>query len=165
MSSIKLIFAVSSNNIIGRNNKLPWHIPEDLARFKELTNGDIVVMGKNTWYSLPGKTRPLPGRTNVVLSRDKDLKIQGAVVIDSIPKVLETYKDSGKTIWFIGGHKVLTKAIQHADEIQMTFVLRQVDGDVTGPYINMDKWKIVDKSSVMKSGLFEYQFVTMKRRE
>lgn len=160
---IQLIYAASLNNIIGRGCKLPWYIPEDLNRFAELTKGAVVVMGRNTWESLPGKKRPLKNRTNVVLSSDSKLRLQGATVLSSIELVLDTYKDE-ENIWFIGGTKVLKGALKHASDIKLTLINKEVQGDVHGPRIDPAIWKEVSRSEMMHLDTLGYQYVHLTKR-
>ena len=159
---IKLIYAASLNNVIGRGCKLPWHIPADLNRFAELTKGSIVVMGRNTWDSLPGKKRPLKDRLNIVLSSNTDLQIRGASVLNSIEEVLEKHKDA-EVIWFIGGTRVLNEAMEYATDIELTLINKNVQGDIYGPQIDPNKWTEVSRSEMFHSGVLEYSHLQFVR--
>ena len=150
---INLIFAVSKNNIIGKNNKLPWHIPDDLKRFKDLTINDVVVMGRNTWESLPNNCRPLPNRINVVLSSNKELKLSGAIVFNSVNDIMEHYDD--QTVWIIGGTNVLQEFLPFADNLYITRINHEIDGDTYGPLIDYNEW-LVESSVDMVYNQYNY---------
>lgn len=120
---ISIVVACDPNNVIGKDGKLPWHIPEDLKVFKSLTMGHVIVMGRKTWESLPKK--PLPGRTNVVISRT----MTGENCYDSLDKVLEDYPD----VYVIGGAEIYRLALPKADQIFMSKVKKPYDGDTYFP--------------------------------
>ena len=130
-----LIWAQSSSGVIGRDGGIPWHVPEDLAHFKELTMGHTVVMGRRTWESLPPKFRPLPGRRNVVLTRNPHYRAEGADVITS-PEAIPA--DS----WVIGGSEVYHLAMPAATRCEVTEVevdLRLEDEDALAPLLD-ESW-------------------------
>jgi dihydrofolate reductase len=129
---IGLIWAQSRNGVIGRDGALPWHIPEDLAHFRALTDGATVVMGRRTWESLPPRFRPLPGRRNVVLSRDPAYDAPGAEVVATLGSALESAVGD---CWVIGGAAVYRDAMTHADRLAITDVDGDHDGDVHAPEI------------------------------
>ncbi len=133
--SVGLIWAQSTSGVIGRDGGIPWHVPEDLARFKELTLGHTVVMGRRTWESLPPKFRPLPGRRNVVISRNPHYQAQGAEVVDSITAALA---DADQT-WVIGGAEIYHLALPLAGCCEVTEVeitLRPDDDDALAPMLD-----------------------------
>lgn len=135
--SVSLIWAQSSNGVIGVDGVLPWRIPEDLAHFRALTEGSTVVMGRATWESLPPRFRPLPGRRNVVLSRDASYDARGATVVTSLADALAG--SDGGDVWIGGGAAVYAAALEHADRLCVTDVDVVVDGDVHAPQIP-DGW-------------------------
>jgi dihydrofolate reductase len=157
---INLIFAVSQNNIIGKNNKLPWHIPDDLKRFKDLTNNDVIVMGRKTWDSLPNNVKPLPNRINVVLTSKNDLNNSSVIISDNIENVLKHYND--RTVWVIGGTKVLQDFLPYADNLYITMVNSVVDGDTEGPLIDYDEW-IIESSVDMVYNQYNYSNIIYKK--
>jgi dihydrofolate reductase len=118
--TVALVWAQSTDGVIGRDGGIPWNVPEDLARFKQLTMGHTVVMGRLTWESLPARFRPLPGRRNVVVSRNARYRAEGAEVVGSIPGI-----DSGPT-WVIGGAEIYHLAMPLATRCEIT----EVDVDV-----------------------------------
>ena len=128
---ISIIAAVSENGVIGVDNKLPWYIPEDLKRFKKLTKGNVVIMGRKTYESI-GK--PLPDRINIVVSRNKDLKIPGCLVVNSIVQAIKK-AGSDKDIFIIGGGEIYNSGIIYAKRIYLTKVHQEVKGDTKFPEI------------------------------
>ena len=130
-----IIAAVSPEGVIGVDGKIPWHYPADMKRFKRLTSGTTVIMGRITWESLP--RRPLPGRRNVVVTRRK---IEGVECFESVPEALATCEGD---VWFIGGARIYEEAMRHADVIDVTYVPDRVDatGAVFFPRIDEDVWE------------------------
>jgi dihydrofolate reductase len=132
--SLGLIWAQSSSGVIGRANGIPWHLPEDQARFKELTLAHTVVMGRLTWDSLPARVRPLPGRRNVVVTRQADFMADGATVVSSLDEAL-TEDDT----WVIGGAQIYALAVPLATRCEVTEVdvtLSREDGDAVAPVLD-----------------------------
>jgi dihydrofolate reductase len=128
---VSLIWAQAHGGVIGAAGRLPWHLPEDLALFRELTTGCAVVMGRRTWESLPERFRPLPGRTNVVLTTQPDWSGDGAVRAASVAEAL----DRPGPLWVIGGGAVYAAFLPHADRLVVTDVATDVDGDTWAPAI------------------------------
>lgn len=134
MTGVGLIWAQSSSGVIGRGGGIPWQLPEDLVRFKELTMGHTVVMGRLTWESLPAKVRPLPGRRNVVVTRQPDFTADGATVVASLDDAL-TDPDT----WVVGGEQIYTLAMPWASRCEVTEIdieLPRDDGDVVAPVLD-----------------------------
>jgi dihydrofolate reductase len=134
MSEVSLIWAQSTSGIIGRGGGIPWQLAEDLVRFKALTMGHTVVMGRRTWESLPAKLRPLPGRKNVVLTRQTDFKAEGATVVGSLDEALRD-----PDTWVIGGEQIYVIAMPRASRCEVTEVdidLPRDDGDVVAPVLD-----------------------------
>ncbi|OBI78370.1 dihydrofolate reductase [Mycobacterium sp. E740] len=135
--SVGLIWAQSSSGIIGRDGGIPWRLPEDQARFKELTMGHAVVMGRLTWESLPAKVRPLPGRRNIVLTRRPDFTAEGAEVLEALDGAL-----TDDPTWVIGGAQVYAAAMPLATRCEVTEVemdLPRQDDDVMAPVLD-ESW-------------------------
>ena len=124
---IGLIWAQSANGVIGRDGTLPWHLPEDMARFKTLTTGATVLMGRRTWESLPPRFRPLPGRRNLVLSRTPQ---EGVETFADLPQALAAATED---VWVIGGAAVYEAALPLADRIEITEIREEFDGDTFAP--------------------------------
>ena len=122
-----LVWAQARGGVIGADGRLPWHLPEDLRLFRELTTGSTVVMGRRTWESLPERFRPLPGRRNVVLTSDRSWAADGAARAGSVEEVLAGEGDG--ELWVIGGGRVYAAFLPHADRVVVTDVDTDVDGD------------------------------------
>ncbi|BBY60157.1 dihydrofolate reductase [Mycolicibacterium sarraceniae] len=134
--SVGLIWAQSTSGVIGRDGGIPWHLPEDLARFKDVTMGHTVVMGRRTWESLPAKVRPLPGRRNVVLTRQADYMAPGATVVGWLEEV------DDPEAWVIGGSEIYHLALPLATRCEVTEVeidLRLEDDDALAPMLD-ESW-------------------------
>jgi dihydrofolate reductase len=130
-AAVSLIWAQARGGVIGVAGRLPWHLPEDLALFRGLTTGATVVMGRRTWESLPERFRPLPGRTNVVLTSDPGWSADGAERASSVADAL----DRDGPLWVIGGGAVYAAFLPHADRLVVTDVDLDVDGDTWAPPI------------------------------
>jgi dihydrofolate reductase len=139
--SVALIWAQARDRVIGASGGLPWHLPEDLALFRSLTTGSTVVMGRRTWESLPERFRPLPGRTNVVLTSDPRWSAEGARRAGSVAEVL----DDGGPLWVIGGGAVYAAFLPHADRLVVTDVDVAVDGDTWAPAIGPE-WRLAGRT-------------------
>jgi dihydrofolate reductase len=138
--SVSLIAAVADNGCIGKKNQLPWYLPEDLKRFKQLTTGKVVLMGRRTWESLPEKFRPLPNRTNVVITRQPNFTVPAGVeVYPDITAALQ--KHSGDELFIIGGAEIYKQTIGAADTLFITEVHQTIDGDAFFPTIDKAAWK------------------------
>lgn len=140
---ISLIVAMSINGVIGKDNRLPWHLPADLKRFKELTMGHTIVMGRKTWDSI---NRLLPGRRTVVVSRNPLLKIEGACVVDSLQAALAAGTGDDE-IFVIGGEELFRHAMAHADRIYLTVVESLFEGDTYMPAIDAAQWRKASSES------------------
>jgi dihydrofolate reductase len=134
--SVGLIWAQASNGVIGADGTMPWHVPEDLAHFKELTMGSAVVMGRRTWESFPPRFRPLPGRRNIVLTRDPSWTAEGAEAVHSLDEALAL--DASPMI--IGGAQLFAATIDHASRLEVTEIDAPFDGDTFAPAIDPSVW-------------------------
>ncbi len=164
---IILIACIAANGIIGRTDNgaatLPWHLPEDLKHFRELTNGHAVVMGRKTWESLPEKFRPLPNRRNLVISRNPDYVAPGAEVFDSIANAHAACRNSEK-FFVIGGAELYTQAIKDADSLELTELHQPFEGDTTFPDFDRDQWQQVFRSCHRSETGLDFDFVSYVRR-
>ena len=158
--TLHLIFARAHNGVIGRDNTMPWHLPEDLAHFKRVTLGHPVVMGRKTWDSIPPRFRPLPGRVNVVLTRQPDWQQAGALRADSLAHALQLCGNAGQ-VWVIGGAQLYTQALAQASSAVVTEIDLQVEGDAFAPSFGPDWVEHSREAHVAASGL-HYQFVTYR---
>lgn len=156
-----LIWAEDSNGVIGGDNKLLWHIPEDLQFFKEATLGATVLMGRNTWDSLPEKVRPLPGRRNIVVSRSLQA-LDGADVYSSLSEALDSVEGD---VWCIGGGQLYKQLIHRADKALVTLVETQCEtGDTYAPNMRNSGLEIDDVSlSKLSQTGYNYSHITLIR--
>jgi len=145
-----MIAAMADNRVIGRDNKMPWHLPEELAYFKQVTMGKPIVMGRNTFESIG---RPLPGRKNIVISRDTQLKIDGATVVNSIDAAIEAGDDC-EELMIIGGAMLYNEMLPRTDILYLTEIDLNVEGDTYFPDYNKYSWEKVDiEMHQSKSGI------------
>ena len=149
---IGLIWAQSANGVIGRDNKLPWRLPEDMKHFRAVTAGATVLMGRRTWESLPERFRPLPGRRNLVLSRTPQ---EGA---ETFPDLAQALAAVSGDVWVMGGARVYREALPFADRIEVTELREHFDGDVTAPEIGREPDSVGDWTE-SSSGL-TYRFLS-----
>lgn len=140
--NIAMIAAVSRNGVIGYKGTIPWHIKEDFQRFKRLTLGCPVIMGRKTYESLP--TKPLPGRENIVLTRNPNFSTPGVVVKNSLEDALD-YCATRKLVWIIGGQKVYEAGLPFADCLELTRVHQTVQGDAFFPSFSEQEWFLQKK--------------------
>lgn len=164
---VAMIVAVAQNRVIGRNNELPWRLPGDLPRFKAITMGKPVIMGRATFDSI-GK--PLPGRDNIVVSRDASLKIDGATVVATPQAALDcaqriAAQKNLEEVIVMGGGQIYSALLQQADRLYLTNVLADVDGDAYFPAFDGGEWEQTARESVDASGENPYPFcyVTLDR--
>jgi dihydrofolate reductase len=158
---LNLIYARAANGVIGRDNQLPWHLPEDLAHFKRTTLGCPVIMGRKTWDSLPPKFRPLPGRANIVVTRDTGWRAEGALAAHSIEAARDLCP-SGSNAWVIGGAQIYAQALPLAHTVVVTEIARDFDGDAFAPALGTEWREAAREEHVAASGL-PFAFVTYTR--
>ena len=163
-SMISIIAAISEDCGIGKNNDLLWNIPEDLKRFKRLTLGKTVIMGRKTWESLPRK--PLPGRENIVITDVQGETIQNAVTAYSIEDALSKCEDD-KDIFIIGGGSIYRQFMPLAGRLYITHVHKSVPADIYFPEIDMNNWEIVEKvdSGANKNDAIPYTYIIYERKK
>jgi dihydrofolate reductase len=137
---LSIIVAVAENNVIGAGNRLPWRLPDDLRRFKALSLGKPVVMGRRTFDSIG---RPLPGRTNIVISRQPGLRIDGCIVTLSVDAALAAAHPAAEVI-IIGGAEIYRQVLPRTNRIHMTRVHAYIEGDVLFPELHAEEWREVD---------------------
>lgn len=158
--TVGLIWAQSPSGVIGRAGGIPWRLPEDQARFKELTLGHTVVMGRLTWESLPAKVRPLPGRRNVVVTRQADYMAEGATVVGSLEEAV-----TDEQMWVIGGEQIYLAALPAASRCEVTEVevdLRREDGDAVAPVLD-ESWVGTTGKWLSSSSGLRFRFHTYLR--
>jgi dihydrofolate reductase len=152
---ISIIVAIAENNAIGKNNELLWHISDDLKRFKKITGGNTIVMGKNTFYSLP--IRPLPKRTNIVITDVADEKIEGCVMAYSIEDAIAKC-DIDKENFIIGGGSVYNQFLPYANKLYITKVHKIFDADCFFPDVDYSKWKLIEKEPLLHDDKNDFAF-------
>lgn len=154
---ISLIAAASTNNVIGKNNQLPWHLPVDIRFFKNATWGMPLIMGRKTFES--NGYKPLPGRINIVITRQKDFKAEGVVIVNHWNDALFVAKDADcKEVFVIGGGEIYKEVMNKADRIYMTRVHALIDGDVFFPEIEHKKWKQVSVRDCFSDEKHKYNY-------
>lgn len=161
--SISIIVAIAENNAIGKNNELLWHISEDLKRFKRITSGHKIIMGRNTFYSLP--VRPLPGRTNVVITDIPGEKFEGCITVNSFEQALQVCSNNEEN-FVIGGGMVYKQFLPHTDRLYITRINKSFEADTFFPEINDDEWEEIERDTHGPDGEndFEYTFVIYRRK-
>jgi dihydrofolate reductase len=142
---VGLIWAEAAGGVIGAGGVMPWHVPEDMAHFKEITLGAPVVMGRKTWDSLPERFRPLAGRENIVITRQQDWTAEGARRASDLADAVRGLEK----VWVIGGAEVYAQTIQHADRLEVTEIDLEVDGDAYAP--SKRGWRLVDEGEWQSS--------------
>lgn len=164
---IGLIWAQAVNGIIGDAGSIPWRLPEDLIRFKELTLGGAVIMGRRTWDSLPERFRPLAGRENIVISRQEDWVAEGATVLHSLPAALDraarTTAAAPRPVWIIGGGEIYRQAMPLADYLEVTEVDTEPVGDTMAPVIDAAFTQTTVTEWLTSRTDLRYRFVSYER--
>ena len=160
-----LIAAVARNGVIGRDNQLLWHLPEDMAHFREATRGAPVIMGRKTWESLPPRFRPLPGRRNLVLSRQPGYVAEGAEVVATLDEAMLRLQASPQA-FVIGGEQLYRLALPRADQLMLTELDRDYEGDTRFPAWDPDTFAEVERRLAQSAPADGpgYTFVTYQRR-
>jgi dihydrofolate reductase len=158
---ISFIVAAAKNGVIGSGGALPWHLPEDLQRFRTLTFGKPVLMGRKTFDSILVKNgKSLPNRTNIVITRQKDYRVpEGVLVYDSIENALKAHEDE-EELCVIGGGEIFRQMIDRVDTIHFTYIDKCVDGDTYFPPLPRDNWKVTER--IERNG---YHFITYERKD
>lgn len=136
-----MIAAVGENNALGKDNDLLWHLPDDFKRFKQITSGHYIIMGRKTFESFP---KPLPNRTHVIITRQKNYHPEGCIIVDSMEKAIEACPKD-ETIFIIGGGEIYTLGMDFADTIELTRVHENFEADTFFPEIDNTKWKLTSE--------------------
>jgi dihydrofolate reductase len=160
---ISLVAAVARGGVIGRDGTIPWRIPEDLARFRDLTTGHPVVMGRRTWDSLPERYRPLPTRRNVVVTRNPDWRAEGAERTGSLDDALRLLRGA-PDVFVIGGGELYASALPLADELVLTEIDLDVDGDTVFPRWHREAFEEMSRELHMSENGIPFSFVRYSRR-
>ncbi len=139
--TITLIAAAAENNALGKDNQMVWHLPDDFKRFKKLTTGHCIIMGRKTLESMNG---PLPNRTNIIITRQKDYTYEGCTIVHSLDEALKACPQD-EEVFVIGGGEIYKQAIDKADKIELTRVHTTVEADAYFPEIDTDKWQLTNE--------------------
>lgn len=163
---VSLIAAVSENGVIGRQNTLPWHLPDDMKYFMRTTSGHPVIMGRKNFDSIPEKFRPLPNRTNIVITRQPDFRAPGCEVVHSPEKALETAAISKPIeVFIIGGSEIYKSFMERADKLYLTEIKATIEGDTFFPEFEKKNWKEINRihHGIDERHQFEFNFVEYLR--
>ncbi|MBK6677921.1 MAG: dihydrofolate reductase [Rhodocyclaceae bacterium] len=158
---LTLTAAIARNGVIGKGNALPWHLPEDLRRFKALTTGQAVIMGRKTWDSLPAKFRPLPNRLNIVVTRNRDYRAEGATVVGSLDAAI--HASQTLTPFVIGGAELYAHALPLAQRLELTEIDADIEGDAHFPHWDRRPWREAARETHRAEAGWNYSFVSYER--
>lgn len=165
---IAMIVAMAKNRVIGRDNKLPWYLPNDLKYFKQATMGKPILMGRRTFDSIG---RPLPGRTNIILTRNQDWSAEGVKVVHSLPEAVALAASIAEIngqneLMIIGGDQIYQSALADADRLYLTEVHADVDGDAYFPEFDRAEWQEIGREDFSAEGPnpYDYSFVVLDRK-
>jgi len=160
---LNLIYARAANGVIGKGGALPWHLPQDMAHFKRLTAGCPVIMGRKTWDSLPARFRPLPGRANIVVTRQGDWAQPGALRAGSLPQALALCAGAPE-VWVIGGAQIYVAALPLAQRAVVTEIARHFEGDAYAPQLDA-RWREAAREELVAADGLRFAFVTYEKVE
>ena len=161
---VTLIAAMAENRVIGRDNALPWHLPDDLARFKQRTEGHVVIMGRRAFESVG---RPLPNRRSIVITRKHDYHPPGAEIARSLEEALERARETKQDeVFILGGAEIYTVALPEVDRLELTIVHADVSGDTLFPECDLDEWSLIDEQrhEADPRHAYAFSFRTYERR-
>lgn len=161
---ISIIVAMASNRVIGLNNKMPWHLPADLKRFRKITMGSPILMGRKTFESIG---RPLPGRTNIIISRNPAYKQDGCLVINDLETAIKTGCQMAGEIFIIGGSDLYQALLPVADTLYITKIDKNFEGNTFFPEINPADWLEMEREDIRNDteAGFDYSFIRLRRKE
>ena len=160
---ISLIVSMGRNRVIGRNNKIPWYLPADLKRFKQLTTGKPIIMGRKTFESIG---RPLPNRTNIIVTHDANYKAEGCIVVHSVEEALKAAEGS-EEIMVIGGSKIYEQFFPISNKIYLTVIDEDFDGDTLFPEYKKEDWKEVSREDHKEDeqNWYDYVYITLEKNK
>jgi dihydrofolate reductase len=159
---VSIIAAMDRNRLIGSNNQLPWHLPADLAHFKQVTMGKPIIMGRKTYESIG---RPLPGRTNIVLTRSADYRAEGVLMAHTLEQALDCVSEEDE-VMIIGGSTIYELALPRADRLYLTYVESTCEGDAWFPEFDIEHWRVVasEQHRADEKNSSDYCFVNYERK-
>ena len=159
MACLSLIVAIAKNRVIGVNNTLPWHLPEDLKRFRDLTTGHHSIMGRKTYDSLG---RLLPGRTTVIVTRNPDCKVEGAIVVNSLEAAIAACGDDNEA-FLIGGAELYKDGLKLANKLYITEIDAEYEGDAFFPEFEINEWKAGERETHRAESGLSFSYITYQR--
>ena len=159
---VSIIAAMDRNRLIGSNNQLPWHLPADLAHFKQVTMGKPIIMGRKTYESIG---RPLPGRTNIVLTRSADFRAEGVLTAHTFEQALD-YVSEEDEVMIIGGSTIYELALPRVDRLYITYVESACEGDAWFPEFDIERWRVIasERHRADEKNSSDYRFVSYERK-
>ena len=163
---ISIIVAVANNNVIGKDNSLIWHLPADMKFFKEKTTGHCIITGRKNYESIPEKFRPLPNRTNIVITRQENYSAPGAIVVNSIEEAIAKAKETGdEEIFIIGGAEIYKQSLNFVDIIYLTQIHHTFEGDAFFPILPNHQWKETVRINgiVDEKNKYEHEFLIYEK--
>lgn len=156
---ISMIAAMGSNRVIGKNNDIPWHLPDDFRFFKETTKGHHVIMGRKNFESLPDRFKPLPDRPNIIITRSKSYRAEGAQIVHSLKDALDiAHQNNEPEAFIIGGGEIYQLALEVAEKIYLTEINGSFEGDVKFPELDLSLWQEMDRKHHPKDEKHQYDF-------
>lgn len=159
---ISLLFAMDKNRVIGNNNDLPWHLPADLAYFKRVTMGHAIIMGRKTYESIG---RPLPGRENIILTRNKGFEAEGCTVIHTVDDILKLQETTEDELFVIGGAQIFEEVLPFTDRMYITHIEAEFEGDTYFPEVDEEDWTVISKEKGIKDerNPYDYYFAVYEK--
>lgn len=166
MAKLSIIVAATDNNVIGRRNDLPWHLPTDMKYFKKVTDGCKIIMGRKCWESIPEKFRPLPNRKNFVVTRQNDYEAKGAILLNNVEIALSTaHMDPSDEVFVIGGAEIYKEAFKYANKLYLTRIEGVIEGDVILEGFDPDKWVLISSSESVEENGFRFKFEIYEKKD
>jgi dihydrofolate reductase len=159
---ISLLVAMDKNQLIGKDNDLPWRLPADLAYFKRVTMGHPIIMGRKTYDSIG---RPLPGRENIIVTRDTSYKAEGCKVIHSIEEIVKMNQQTDQELFVIGGAEIFKEILPHSDRLYITEINEEFEGDTYFPAFDKAEWKVISEEQGIKDekNPYDYTFLVYEK--
>lgn len=160
---LSVIVAIDENNLMGSNNDLPWHLPNDLKRFKQITTGHTIIMGRKTYESIG---RPLPNRKNIIITRNKNFNAEGCIVIHSWEEIRQ-YIEEEDEVFLIGGADLIKQKLHQVDRIYLTVIHETFNGDIYFPKLNLDEWELVEEEQgvIDEKNVYPHTFYVYNRKK
>jgi len=164
---VSLIAALAKNRTIGKDNDLPWHLPDDMRYFMQTTKNHYVIMGRKNYDSIPQKFKPLPNRTNIVITRKKDFVAPGCMVVNSLEKAINLAREASQTeVFIIGGAEIYKLSLPDANRLYLTEINTEIDGDTFFPEVKKNEWNEISRKHHNKDEkhLFDFDFVIYDKK-